>query len=113
MEKFYEKDSIIKYVLLINDIDIIKCNICLEFPHVLYTIFKRECIKYSYCKNCIKKIEKDFGKCPFTRSYFTYKDIILDDKKNELIDIYNKYNKLIKNVKLDIEIDKLSFCTIL
>ena len=108
MNELQNKDNIIKYVLLSNDIDLIKCNVCFKIPDKLYCIFKKECISYSYCIYCVNRIEKEQKRCPFTRINFDIKDIVENKQKNELISIYYKYNVLIKNIKLNIETNEIS-----
>lgn len=102
---FYE---IIKFILekKIDD-DIYRCCICTKKTETFYLICKSECLNYSYCKDCIERIEKERNRCPFTNVNFTYKDICLDIRKNKMIEkhkeIYNKIGNTIKNISINIE----------
>lgn len=97
---FYLEDKI-------ND-DLYECCICTKKTDIFYIICKSECLNYSYCKKCVERIEKESGKCPFTKVIFKYKDICLDSRKNIILEkrkqLYNKIGNTIKNIKIDIEL---------
>lgn len=97
MTKINISSNIFQYVFFLTNIELFKCCICNEIPDKLYVICRPACTKYSYCKKCIYKIEELHQQCPFTRTPFLCNDIGLDYRKNEYLEIYNKYNK--NNIK--------------
>src|ERR1700712_652142 len=91
--------NLFHYISVLLDKTVITCCICNEIPNQLYLICKPRCTKYSYCKQCIEKIEYLYSYCPFTKISFLHDDIALDYRNNELLEIYKRYYKYtIKNV---------------
>lgn len=78
------KSELFLYISCLLDKTIISCQICFYIPSKLYRI-----------SNNIS--------CPITRNKFTNKDIVLNYEKNELLDIFIKYQKLkIKTINCNI-----------
>lgn len=96
----------IRYISYYFNEESFKCCICLKKPNIFYLICKPNCISNSYCKECIYRIERENGKCPFTNTKFTYEDISMDYRKNKSLEIYkeifNDFNE--KKIKINIDI---------
>ena len=103
MTKIDISSNLLQYIFFLSNINVFKCCICDKIPNKLYMICKPDCTKFSYCKDCVYKIENLYHKCPFTRTEFVKNDIGLDYRNNESLEIYKKYNKnSIKSINCNI-----------
>lgn len=93
---------------------IFECPICCKNTNKFYMFCKPECICYSYCENCIKRIAYERKRCPFTNTDVSSNDICIDYRKNKEIEnqkqIQEKMNKIlnnkiIKNISIRIDIN--------
>jgi hypothetical protein len=94
------KSELFLYISCLLDKTIISCQICFCIPSKLYRISNT---KSSYCENCVYTLVLNNIRCPITRNKITNKDIVLNYEKNELLDIFIKYQKLkIKTINCNI-----------
>jgi hypothetical protein len=88
--------EIFLYIGCLLDRSIISCQLCFEIPEKMYRISNT---KSSYCEKCVYKLLSDNIRCPITRNKIAKEDIMLNYEKNDLLDIFIKYQKIkIKNI---------------
>lgn len=98
--------EIISYIYLLNNLDMISCQICYCIPHGENKMNRIKNTKLCYCKNCVNKW---INECinPITGIKLRENDVEINYEINDLIEIYIKYKNLkIKNIKIDISMNK-------
>jgi hypothetical protein len=98
--------EIILYIYLLNNLDMISCQICYCIPHGENKMYRIKNSRLCYCEKCINKWVNNYNN-PITGIKLRNKDVEVNYEINDLIQIYLKYKKLnIKNIKIDISMDK-------